>query len=628
MKEILENLKKDSAVDNLIEWLGNSELKNSAGEPFILYCGTLSDFTVFDIDKTINDNFFGKGFYFSDSIEDVNHNYAHDKGPDNVSKIENIQSRMQDELSKHINQEYYIDIIQNEKESIVGPELYQVIKDLFECFENEEEDYILSNVDNVDIFIEYETNRIKQKDNDGFIIPVYLKAEKVMDIANHVFTREENIISKKLDFIINKIEEYNTSGEYLKTELMSLFSEVNTEYSLSFDEFETALFNSISHEVDDDEYEEILNFASNIFNDEEICIEHVLKGELQEFIDTMTDCIRVYSGINDSHKFISIFQEEFPEESVSVLSILENPKIAFEFVDNYIPDQNYGFGQCYVHFKGLCSIVFQSMGYDCIKIDANHYFNTMNGTKNENGENTNHYIVFKPNQIKSAIGNNGEYSIYDNDIRYRINLKSKEKYNSITKKECEQIINELKINYPKSPEIILIDDISKISLHTKKIPDNTAGFYEKSINKVFILTQNVKSREDFTSTLIHEVFGHMSLKNILNKNYDITMNKVYDYFNNKGELTIEKELYTNLYNLDMNKSSDRAILAEEKMASFIENNGFEKFPLKNIIIGAIQNSLRIYIPSLKFNKNDVIYLANKTHKNLKEKKKNNIKLNI
>lgn len=616
MKNILENLKKDTAVDNFIDWFGKSELKESTGEPSIFYCGTLSDFTTFDIDKTINDNFFGKGFYFSDSIDDINHNYSNDSGPDNLVKLDSLKEKIRDDLSKYVNIDYYIDILENEKENEVGSELYEVIKELFENIE--EKNYINEDINNIELFVIHEADRIKQKDHDGLIIPVYLKAEKIMDISNHTFSKEEYIDTKNIDAIIKKINEYGIDEYGLKIELIGLFLEKNTEYSLSFEEFENALSQTIADEVDDSDYAEILDFASSFFDDQEIIISYSVIGELEEFLSTMAEHLRMYSGADESNKFLNLFYENFSAyEEVSVLSILENSDIAFEFIDNYIPYQNVGFGQNYVHFKGLCSLVFQSMGYDCIKLDAAYHFSTMKGTQDSNGNNTNHYVVFNPNQIKSVIGNNGEYSLSDNDILYRINNQAKKEYNSITKKECNEIVDQIKLKYPKIPDIELIDNSYSLDL---TIPADSTGFYSKHNNKVFILLENINGKDDFIKTLTHEVFGHMSLKDILHKNYEPTMNKIYDYYNNKGDLKKEKELYTKLYKLDLNKSSDRAILAEEKMAAFIEKNGFNKFPLKNIIIGAIQNSLRKYIPNLKFNENDIIYIANNTHRNLKSNK--------
>ncbi len=49
---------------------------------------TNAEFTVFDIDKTSENNFHGKGIYFTNSVRDVENNYENYEGPDPWQKIE------------------------------------------------------------------------------------------------------------------------------------------------------------------------------------------------------------------------------------------------------------------------------------------------------------------------------------------------------------------------------------------------------------------------------------------------------------------------------------------------------------------------------------------------------------
>ena len=101
-------------------------------------------------------------------------------------------------------------------------------------------------------------------------------------------------------------------------------------------------------------------------------------------------------------------------------------------------------------------------------------------------------------------------------------------------------------------------------------------------------------------------------------NYERTMNKVYDYYESKGQLEEVKTTYVDRYNLNLNNRKDRAIIAEEKMAEVIEQHGFKQFPLKNIIMGAIRNNIRKVVSSLNVNENDITYMMYQSHKNMLE----------
>ena len=67
-------------------WFGDSKVKDESGEPIILYHATPHDFSSFNPSK--EDSFFGDSIYFSDSIDDVNANYANIGGADVQSRID------------------------------------------------------------------------------------------------------------------------------------------------------------------------------------------------------------------------------------------------------------------------------------------------------------------------------------------------------------------------------------------------------------------------------------------------------------------------------------------------------------------------------------------------------------
>jgi hypothetical protein len=68
------------------QWFGKSKVVDADGNPLRVYHGTTMVFDEFDPDRANPESDFGKGIYFSDTIDDVNANYA-GVGPDLKQKI-------------------------------------------------------------------------------------------------------------------------------------------------------------------------------------------------------------------------------------------------------------------------------------------------------------------------------------------------------------------------------------------------------------------------------------------------------------------------------------------------------------------------------------------------------------
>jgi hypothetical protein len=631
---IVSKLQKEQAVENFKKWFGNSQIINSSGEPEIVYTGTLSDFTVFDYSKSNNQNFFGKGFYFSSSIEDVNSNYATVKGPDFEIKYDKIKENFfrimegYDEFNKE-DIDYFISLSNNK--SIEQPILSAVQK-LLSCID-EVEDYSEMTEEEMDLISTKYINDKLSVDNQGFIIPAYIKMENPLRVDHDFLEKEEKISGQEFERILSKFESlFNFDKSALYNEFYHLFSDINEEYSIEFDEFEEIAenFRHYIFEEDEDTYEEkyleFINFARDVFDSDYINITYELNGSLIEFKDRFKRKLQDLGFFNEADNFESLFSEKYLiEETVYVRDILKNEDIDMLIMDLFPMDNQFD-NDCFI-YKGLCAAIFQEMGYDGIIQEAFKEFKTM-----KNISEAYHYIVFNSNNIKSAIGNNGEYSLTDNDIRYRINYRMQEDYRkkiSVNTKDCEKIIKDIKEQYSSSPNIILIKnklEIDKELLNQHKDILNSSGYYLKEKNSVYIMLENITGRKDFIKTIAHEIFGHMSLQEILKNNYTPFLNKVYDFYDKKGLLEEEKKHYSSIYGNNFNDINIKSKIAEEKMANVIEEQGFKNFPLKNVIIGAIKNSLRKLLPNIPFGNSDIIYIAQQTHNNLKKKNKKENKI--
>lgn len=617
MKDIKKQVEKEIAIDNFANWFAESKTKDTNGEPEVLYCGTLSEFSSFDIDKTTNNSFLGKGFYISTSYDDVNTNYSNTSGPDFKTKKELLMEEIRNNPSEYLNSDFYTEMLENVDDS---QEIYQVVKGLFEIDENEED---LEDHESFDMFIDYESNRILNVENEGFILPVYLKAENPIDIDNEFFSEEECFTGVELEMIFEFIESKGISRDSLHT-LAYIMPDIDIDHSIDFEEFKGACEEQLIDETDEDTYEEILEFARDIFNESYIDINYSLSGSLALFKNSIKDVLEEAGEYKAAERLIQMMSVEFQDnrDYVPVIDILNNDNLNMDFSDVLYEDGILTSES--VHFKAMCAKAFQKMGYDSISLRAANHFKNMDDI-----EDAIHYIVFAPNQIKSAIGNNGEYSINDDDIRYRINSKMNKEFkikNKLSFKEAAEILEDVKGKFPNAPVVHLITDLDLLDkdfiADNKHILDSS-GYYSKKDNKVFINLQNIDGKQDFVHTIAHEVFGHMSLQDILDKDYYKTMDKIYDYYDKSGDLEVEKMLYKDIYKSDLSKVADRAKIAEEKFANFVEKNGFDNFPLKNVIIGAVKKSLRKVIKSISFNENDIIYIAQQTHNNLKDKNKKN-----
>ena len=72
------------------EYFKNSKVRDSEGRLMRVYHGTYDDFTTFNLDHTKNANDLGKGFYFTNKIDDAKNNYASSNGGDVQTKIEEL----------------------------------------------------------------------------------------------------------------------------------------------------------------------------------------------------------------------------------------------------------------------------------------------------------------------------------------------------------------------------------------------------------------------------------------------------------------------------------------------------------------------------------------------------------
>lgn len=613
LKNHIKKIQSEQALENFVKWFKDGGIVDDNQQPLTLYCGTLSNYNTFDIYHTNPESHFGQGFYLTTNPDDASFNYATTDGSDQVKKIKDLVSDFEHDLLTVLS-DYYQYEIDNPDSS----EINAKISTLYFCEENGEDydDELFNEV------LEYHKSRVLDWTHEGMVMPVFAVSKKLMDVENHVFETQQALIGIE-DLLSHVSNEYHEIHTEIYDYFQELMKEIDQVQNVYYDDFKPVLDMAIENAdaYEDDLIEEIQEYFKDYFeaNDNVVSYQLKLEGDLFNLRDHMVNILRDQGYEHEADLFFDAYNEEFTmENSYTARDIIDTCHNDLVLVDSPIEANNI-YQNSHKGLKALFSLAVQQMGYDGIVMNPEVSFPHM-----DHIEDTKHYVLFEANNIKSSIGNNGEYSLMDNNILHRVCHKlslEREKDNYFTKNEADHILKDIKLHYKNMPKCKVYTDMDMIEPRLKiSNPDITtcSGVFEISTDTAYIFLPNIVNKKDFIKTVCHEVFGHMSLRDILFNNYESTMNKVYDYYEKKNELADIKKDYVGRYNLDLSKSKDRAIIGEEKMAAVIEEHGFDSFPLKKVIIGAIRSGLRKVIPSLNFTESDITYLAYNCHKNIKD----------
>lgn len=598
IKEKFKN--NQSAVENFIKWFSNSKVIDEEGEPLKVYHGTTHDIEEFKHGYAWDESYVGNGFYFTNHIEDASQNYANLEGPDLKSKI----SFTEDELTDLDIDEY-------------AEKFNMTIEDI-EALNNEEFKTLIK-------------NKSKEQhigDNLGTVLPVYLKMENPLILSGENSTR--------LDF------EVEYEGEVLDIkkpldETIKIFKfEDYCDVDIIFNEY---IMNMICEEYND--YEELI---------QDMCEHESIQDAIEE----------IYP--DDIEKKTELFQSTFIEKAEDYFNLYEPVEINespqgplhdfFEYLENYFVKGTYlesdfrvfqkeifevkmnlgieGFSDCSVTLQDIQKEMEKSQDMMCIELEHNgksslfSFGNFINDFALNNGydgiimkpvehfknmkdvnEETLHYIVFHPNQIKSSIGNNGKFSLDHNEICSRLK-DTKENHPCLNLSEIQTVINNHKKNFKQTPKISIIqneEDLpNKLKKHMKEHNiemSHLKGYFHR--NSIFVFVKNIESKEDLEKTLFHETF-HIGFRNMMGNKRNVLLNKTFNYFQEHKMLKeIKKE-----YDLNFNKVKDRLKAAEEKLAELAENK--QKIPFLNNFIGLVRNNIRKIYPQLNINETDIDYI--------------------
>lgn len=608
--------------ENFNQWFENNKLFDEDGDPVIAFHASRQ--LMFDQvlpDKLTTQSHLLGGFYLSESIDDVNANYSYngkdftnqivtdseyfegvieyDFDEDEVLEKLPVLKEISDDIKENI-----FSVLQNLDSSVVTVADFpkyglnkESLADLFNILERDfdfdNDETVLSNYEFcLMLFGTYKYS------NQGWVAPFVIKMENPCITG---FDEDDTM------FVINPYGyEYLQEGEESQVsehehydDVMDVKRTIYHEIEVNATDFENHFQNYIEqsseHSVESifDTYVEILECEYGYDEDEakSIC--------QKAFEETAPDAITFDEDgfIEDSEYVyipnINIYNGDFdhtPEEELGE-KIREALEMHFECWDrmqchleghtepmNYdtlleIVKNNFYEAEEKQSFTDAMATVFDGVVMNAYKANKEEWGNCM-----EIDYNTKHYIMFDPKNIKSAIGNNGQFSTYSNGL---VERKTNEAIVKNYKSKNKDVVHK-HLDYIKTKFKDFNFEIKDSEFFSSK---NTDALLNKDTNTVFLNSDRISDIEKLEKIITHEVIGHYGLSQL----HDAKVQSVLLRVAHKYEKDI-KEL-SELYNIDMRTREGKMKLAEE----FVAFKAEKQYPNDKLITKAKNLIKKAYI---------------------------------
>ena len=140
-------------------------------------------------------------------------------------------------------------------------------------------------------------------------------------------------------------------------------------------------------------------------------------------------------------------------------------------------------------------------------------------------------VAFRPEQIKSAIGNAGTFDPANPDIRLR-DTSALRDGESIPRDQAEAFIRSFVAEFPGAPPIMLADSFSQLpkELQADAISQGSSARRAKGAlkdGKAFVVLNNHHSMADLEATVFHEILGHTGIRKLLGPQFSQELNKLF-----------------------------------------------------------------------------------------------------
>ena len=148
--------------------------------------------------------------------------------------------------------------------------------------------------------------------------------------------------------------------------------------------------------------------------------------------------------------------------------------------------------------------------------------------------------------------------------------------------QVTRIANDIVKDWAKVPNIEVVDSIDDLlprirdQLLEENGPDTEVpGLYDPDTDTVFLISSALRSGQDVSYTVMHEIAGHYGLRQMLGSTYSKTMNELYN-----GNKSVKEKADAKMAD---NKKLTREIAVEEVLADAAENAPYANQQIRNAL---------------------------------------------
>lgn len=591
----LKEKQKQFINDNFEKWFSNSKVTDNQGEPLIVYHGTTHTFNQF---KYSNEhNYLGSAYYFSDCHDDADLNYTingadlksnvnkkieeikneyNDNYDDFIIEYEDVFEGINDEILEQL--EYYSNLLSEDDLELNDDDIREILKEKLDT-----DDFDLKSIIKAqNVFNQIAIGKVRGE-HQGAIMPCYLSFQ-------NPFYYSKNI-SEGTNFD-TKVE---TKGEIenLKEELNDYIKENLGDSDFNVDDF----FEEITPEIESEIHEHnalrqsvILEFLENSNEINYLSEENaesflewareeldsyyegeiILKGSYIKFKEIVENLAHEYNISDYIDSFFEDFYHSYDTNDFNSHTLIERLRTADVWDCAYNEHKE---TQGYDLSGEFIKDVLIGMGYDGIIMDVDsasfNFDNLGSGLK--------HYLAFYPNQIKSAIGNCGDYSLDNLDIAAKIQAKSSIFNENIKPNDVKNKVLNLSKEWKNKPKIMFLNSVNDIPLNHKKeqpllnkLYNNTKSLLSMgkkgSKNDIlYVFTNSFNNLLEVEEVMAHEIIGHYALRKRKDKSFKKALSSIYEEYKADPFMSQLKQDYKERLN-EVNDENKKLILADEFLA--------------------------------------------------------------
>lgn len=363
----------------------------------------------------------------------------------------------------------------------------------------------------------------------------YESYEPVMDIKRTIAFEcdlKPSQVDEKFEEIVPQCSYCRVEEIYEKyievLELLGVETEKATEVCRNAFKEEAGDYISFDEDGDPSDSEEIYIPDYEIINGESESEAHELGDQIREALNTY---------LNDTSFLDSVFDQEinYDELLVAVKNALYETEEHKEFTQ-------------------AMSTVFDGVVMNAYKANKENWNNSF-----ALDYNARHYVIFNENCVKSAIGNNGMYSLYNNNfVEKRLKSLKDDKAIALEKDVIEKHVDYIKMSWDTDANI----ELKPKSFFSK---ETSVSVLDKESKTIYLNKDAITNIEVLEKTLAHELVGHFGLNEIFNKEIEKTLLKVANIYK-KDLMDINKDYPE----YDIKTKKGKLMLAEEFLANKAE----------------------------------------------------------